>query len=166
MDKFKQVDINSFVAQLKSLGYKFNTYVKVASVIARQGKVGEFIETKFDDEFTETDNVVEYDELTGKTDVVIKNVTGEEYAPSYDSFIRRYNVKDIVGFENKIYKSKRIVVDAVQIHENIVFIAPWGRSMKVKAGGYLVVTNHEIYGVQQKAFDRTYAKCDSQGNLI
>lgn len=41
--------------------------------------------------------------------------------------------------------------------ENISFTAPWGETMQVLAGGYIVFTNlDDIYAIGQDEFNETY----------
>ena len=53
--------------------------------------------------------------------------------------------------------------------EDVQFKAPWGEDMDIKSGGVLNITGREsgdIYGIQRKEFNQTYAMCDKQGTPI
>lgn len=128
---------------------------KFARIHARQGKVGEEIVTTMANGLEETRNTVIVDEKTGEPGWVVTNPDGEEYiVPDY-TFKKKYEI-DPKNPEQ--YKPKGGPVLSSQINENIEFDAPWGESMKIEAGGYLILNGpDDIYGIQKAEFENTYA---------
>ncbi len=130
-------------------------YVKTVSVTARRGFVGETITTVLNDEFNETENVVQLDPKTGKAGWVVRGVSGEEYIVSDSAFCQKYSA--VEGKQNT-YIPKGAPIIAVQIHENISFVAPWGELMNIADGGYIVLSEgDDIYGIQEKEFLSSYS---------
>ena len=155
-------DIKGYVENLvKTTSPK--RYVKFATIIAVQGKVGEKVVTMMNNGLTETENIVSVDERTNKPDWIITNHSGERYIVNDTFFNKKYEPLDL---ENNVYKPKGGVCLFVQIKEDISFVAPWGEIMNIAKGGYLNITNlNDIYGVQEKEFNETYAECDKNGKF-
>ena len=53
---------------------------------------------------------------------------------------------------------------AVQVNEDIAFMAPWGSEQGVRSGGYVVERqdNKERYGIEKAAFDSTYEAIEEE----
>lgn len=162
---YKKIEkLKDYVLSVFLDGAQVKPYAKFARIKARQGVVGEAVETKMANGLSETKNIVGIDEKTNQPDWIVTNPSGEEYLVKDSNFQKKYEVFDK---ENGIYKPKGGVQMFIQIPEDISFTAPWGEEMNVSAGGYLNITNpKDIYGVQEKEFHETYAECDIHGKFI
>lgn len=153
--KFKEIeDIRGYVENaLKNGEITAGTYRKKAEITARKGVVGEEIVTVMVDGLVETKNVVKKDE-NGNTGWVVTNPSGEKYIVEDAVFSDKY--EPIEGADGK-FRPKGKPVTAGKISESISFIAPWGETMNVVSGGYLVFTSmDDIYAIQEKEFFDTY----------
>ena len=67
-------------------------------------------------------------------------------------------VTEIDGEDGK-YRSKGKPVTAARLGESITFTAPWGEEMRIRAGGYLIISNPaDVYGIAEDEFCKTYVK--------
>ena len=163
MEKFIEItDIKNYALNLVVTNLP-KMYAKFATINAVQGKVGEKVVTVMKNGLSETENFVSVDEKTYKPDWIITNPSGERYIINDTTFNKKYEPLDL---ENNIYKPNGGVCLFVQVNENISFVAPWGETMVIEKGGYLNITNpDDIYGVQEKEFNETYAECDKNGKF-
>lgn len=130
-------------------------YIKIAPITARRGQIGEKVSTIMANGMHETDNAVTADPQTGKPGWIVKSIGGEEYIVPDSTFCRKY---ELVDEKKMLYKSKGNPIIAVQIDDDISFIAPWGEMMNIAAGGYIVLSECEnIYGIQGKEFAELYS---------
>ncbi len=140
---------------LKSGKFQSKTYQKSGEITARVGKIGEEILTVMANGLQETKNTVTADE-NGRPGWVVTNSTGEQYI-----------VKDVV-FKSKYEKIEETEdgfrpvwnpITAVQIDENICFVAPWGEIQNIVKGGYLVFNKDfdDVYGIQEDELNKTYS---------
>lgn len=155
--EFKKIEnIKRYLAEgLKNGKLQSRTYQKFGEITARRGVVGEQIVTIMSsDGLKETKNTVVADE-EGNPGWVVTNTTNEQYIVKDSTFKSKYEKID--GTENK-YKPIWNPITAVQIDENICFVAPWGEIQNLLAGGYLVFNEDfdDIYGVQEEEFIKTY----------
>lgn len=151
MKKIKNIGqyVREQIIKSDSIIYKAS---KTATVTAVQGKLGEHITTVMKDGHKETDNIVKKDRLTGQLDWIITNPDGERYVMPDAIFKQKYKL-----ITKNIYKRKRNNVIVLQIKENISFITCWGKEMKIKKNGFLVISSsRDIYGIQEKEFYNTY----------
>ncbi len=118
-------------------------FKKSVEIRARRAVPGEVIETGLD----ATKNTAE------EGDWIVTNPNGEQYIVKDDKFQARYEPKE---GEDGVFVSKGLPVKAVQVDRNIVFKAPWGELQAVKAGGYIIESGNERYGIDQDAFLKTY----------
>ena len=141
---------------IKNGKFQSETYQKTGEITARVGKIGEEIVTVMANGLQETRNSVKADE-NGNPDWVVTACSGEKYIVADSVFKKKY--EKIVGTEDG-YKPVWNPVTAAQIDEAISFIAPWGETENLAAGGYLVFNKayDDIYGVQKEEFERTYKK--------
>lgn len=157
----KAVDIKQYVADKIAEGQKLQLYAKTARIKARAGVVGEEIVTRMADGHEETRNTVK-----AEGDMVAKNPNGEEYIIDAKTFAKRYEVDPANPAQ---YRPKGGAQEFLFLKEDVQFTAPWGEEMDIKSGGVLNVTGREsgdIYGIQRKEFNQTYAMCDKQGNIL
>lgn len=163
--EFKKIkDIREYAFQSYIGGAKMGQYAKFARIQARQGVLGEVLETKMANGLVETTNKVQLDEKTNEPDWIVTNPSGEQYLLKDSTFKKKYEVLDEF---NSIYKPKGGVQIFIQIPDNISFTAPWGEEMNIEKGGYLNITDkNDIYGVQEKEFKETYAECDANGRFL
>ena len=103
----------------------------------------------------ETRNTVKLDEKTGEPGWIVTNPDGEEYIVEDSIFKKKYEIDP----ENPTqYKPKGGPVLSSPIDEHIEFEAPWGETMKLEAGGSLILNGpNDIYGIQKAEFDNTYS---------
>ena len=157
----KVSDIKAYVNSKMAEGQKTHLYAKTARITAREGKVGEEIVTRMADGHEETRNTVK-----AEGDMVAKNPNGEEYIIDAKTFAKKYEVDPA---NPKQYRPKGGAQEFLFLQEDVQFTAPWGEEMDIKAGGVLNVTGRDsgdIYGIQRKEFNQTYAMCDKQGNIL
>ena len=156
---FKSIDPQEFAESLKSAeDYVPQYYAKTARISARPGKVGEEIVTKMKDGHTETKNTVQ-----AEGDMVVTNPNGEQYIVDAKTFAKKYEIDPT---NPKQYRPKGGPQEFVIVDENVTFTAPWGETMRIKAGGALNITNPgDVYGIQKEEFEQTYAPCDKEGHF-
>ncbi len=154
---FKRIDnISEYVKEgIKSGRLTVDEVAKFARIQARQGTLGEEIITKMANGLEETRNTVKEDEKTGEPGWIVTNPDGEEYIVEDSAFKKKYEIDP----ENPSqYKPKGGPVLSSKINEHIEFDAPWGETMKIEAGGSLILSGPEdIYGIQKAEFENTYA---------
>ncbi len=154
---FKKIDnISEYVREgIKSGRLTVDEVAKFARIHARQGTLGEEIITKMANGLEETRNTVTVDEKTGEPGWVVTNPDGEEYIVPDSTFKKKYEIDP----ENPAqYKPKGGPVLSSSINEHIEFNAPWGETMKIEAGGSLILNGpDDIYGIQKAEFENTYA---------
>ena len=141
---------------LKSGKFQSRTYQKSGEITAKIGKIGEEILTVMTNGLQETKNTVTADE-NGRPGWVVTNSTGEQYIVSDSIFHKKY--ERISGTKDK-FKPIWNPITAVQVDENISFVAPWGEIQNLLASGYLVFNEFfdDIYGVQNEEFIKTYKR--------
>ncbi len=145
---------------------QIHLYKKFARVQARPGIVGEKIATILRDGHAEVDPL--HPEVVGEGEWVITNPGGEQYKVSAEKFKARYDVENGPGADGK-YAPKGKPIVAMQIHEDIAIMVPWGENrslipQKLRAGSFLNITDIDsIYGIGEQEFYDTYAKCDENG---
>lgn len=138
--------------------YSPKYYAKSARISARPGKVGEEIITVMKDGHKETKNTVK-----NEGDMVATNPSGEQYIIDAKTFAKKY---EIDPSNPEQYRPVGGPQEFITLKENVMFTAPWGEKMMIKKGGALNVTNmDDIYGIQQAAFQETYAPCDENGRF-
>jgi hypothetical protein len=126
------------------------TAQKVARVRARPAQAGERVATIMKDGHVETENVAK------AGDVVVTNPSGEQYLVAEVTFAKRYQPTETKGE----FAPKAAPVKALVTNENVEFEAPWGETMRIKAGGVLLSENGEVRGVQAEEFAETYRYLD------
>lgn len=152
-------DIKAYVEARLAEGQKPQLYAKTARIQAREGVVGEEIVTKMADGHTETVNRVK-----SEGDMVATNPNGEQYIIDAATFKKKYEVDPANPAQ---YRPKGGAQQFLFLKEDVQFTAPWGEVMDIKAGGVLNITSRDdIYGIQKKEFNQTYAMCDRTGTPI
>lgn len=161
---FKEIDPKSYIAEgLQDGSLQINYYAKFARIKARQGKIGEEIITIMKNGLKETRNIVSLDE-TGQPGWVVTNPSGEEYIVPNEKFLEKYEIDER---DEEHYKPKGKVITAIQVKEDVSFVASWGEKMNIKKGGYLVINNpNDIYGIQEDEFNKTYKTCTKTGLFL
>lgn len=153
---FRQIErIKEYVEEKLSTGeLEPQTYKSSKTVEARQGALGERVVTVLSNGLEETVNTVKADPVTGEAGWIVKNPTGEEYIVEDSVFREKY---DAIDGEDGKYRAKGKPVTAARLTESIAFTAPWGEEMRIKAGGYLIISNPaDIYGIAEDEFRKTY----------
>ena len=157
-----QFSQEELLERMKPLLRDGGTYEKFKEIDAREAKEGEVIETITSDGL-ETKNTAE------QGDYIVRNTTGaqEMYIVKRDKFSKRYEYKEDLDGEWKVYKAtgriKGVRVDEkiikqLETEDEFYFMAPWGEKMVVKSGDYLVAPMNysEVYRVAEKEFFETY----------
>ena len=154
---FKKIDnIAEYVKDgIKSGKLTVEEVAKFARINARQGTLGETVVTQMSNGLEETKNTVKLDEKTGEPGWIVTNPDGEEYIVEDSTFKKKYEIDP----ENPTqYKPKGGPVLSSEIDEHIEFEAPWGETMRIEAGGSLILSGpNDIYGIQKTEFENTYA---------
>lgn len=144
-------------AGLDSGEFTVRTYVKSARIHAEPGIPGERVVTVLKNGLEETENTVGVDTDTGVPDWIVTAPAGERYIVTDAVFREKYKpAPDEPGVFIPVGKA----VEAVQIHENIRFTAPWGEEQRLLAGGFLILDPGGIYGVAETEFRKTYKMTD------
>ncbi len=161
---FKDVDAYIYVSDMVDNGAELKDYKKFARVKAEQGREGQEVITQMKNGLVETKNVVKVDPETDEPDWIVTNPDGEQYIVPDKTFRKKYEVEvDAEGY----HRPKGGPVKAVQINEDISFMAPWGEKMNIEKGGYLVVNApNDIYGIQQEEFNNTYKPAEEVDKMF
>ena len=130
---------------------------KTATISARQALEGEQVDTIMKDGHVETTHTAKAGEM------VVKNPAGEQYVVEAAKFAKKYEPTGTPG----VYAPKGGPVNVLPLDENVEFKAPWGETMKIKAGGVLVHNGPgDVYGIQPEEFRETYSYLDAAGKPI
>lgn len=129
-------------------------FEKFKPILAREGKIGETIQTFTKDGLETVNQVV-------TPSYIVKNTTDakEEYIVTKDKFEKRYT---FLKKENKTWSTYKpigeIKVIKVKNDHEFFILAPWGEKMIVKKGDFLVspLDYSEIYRIANKEFFETY----------
>lgn len=147
-------NIKEYVSEQIENGVPYYFYKKFSKINAEQGTLGQIVKTKKGKEIVNKDS-------NGNLDWIVTNPNGEKFIVPHKTFASRYETK--VGPDGK-HAPISNVIKAIQIFQDISFTASWGSEMKIKAGGFLDITNlNDIYGIQEKDFNETYAECNKSG---
>lgn len=157
----KNVDILQYVKEKVESGeLEFEEAKKFQRIEARQGTVGERVQTILADGTVETEpREVKLDEQTNEPGWIVKNVNGPEQWIIEDSTFKKKYEQDL---ENPgIFKPKGGPMLAAQISENITFAPPmWGGDIQnINAGGFLLMdpsNKEDVYGIGEEEFYNTY----------
>lgn len=107
------------------------------------------------------DEIPGYDSLSTDEQVLARTGPAEEYVVKGEEFTNTYTLGRKVG-EGFIAHSSDAPVPVVELEKNVVFTAPWGENMYMKAGDVLVNNgttpegNPDIYGIRREEFEETY----------
>lgn len=164
--EFKKVDVNEYVKKGLEEGILVpKIAVKFAKIIARQGIVGQKVESFTENGLSEKVSTVELDEVTNQPGWIATKVDLEgniiidefghknQWIISDSEFIKKYEI----DLENPtLFKPKGGPQVFVEIQDSIVFNQR-GSEMNVEKGGFLNITNIDnIYGISKRDFEDTY----------
>ncbi len=152
-----------FLAHFLPIIEKYGSrYKKFSLVKAKKAELGTWIMTKTSDGF-ETKN------QASAGDMLVENQTSslEQYLVKEDVFSKKYEIEHCLeqGWatykpigEILAYRVSNVDFEFFEALDALEFEAPWGESMTVKPGDYLVTPpeKNEIYRVAQKEFSETY----------
>ena len=139
-------NLNDYVLDLVLNGESVVRAKKNVLVKARQGKVGEIVETEID----KTTNTVKVDEK-GNPDWIITSVGGEEYIVRNEVFTSTYD-----KFSEGMYIKNKLQL-LVYCDKTVEFVPSWGGTFTVEKGGYFTINGYnDIAGIQSNAFKETY----------
>lgn len=139
-------NLNDYVLDLVLNGESVVRAKKNVLVKARQGKVGEIVETEID----KTTNTVKVDEK-GNPDWIITSIGGEEYIVRNEVFTSTYD-----KFSEGMYIKNKLQL-LVYCNKTVEFVPSWGGTFTVEKGGYFTINGHnDIAGIQSNAFKETY----------
>ena len=171
MEKYKKIDVLNYVREGIENGTMIPIRaVKFARIKARQGTVGETVDSWSVDEdgnpILEKDKeVVKLDEKTGKPGWIVTkvdmagNVIIDKHGHVNEWIIDAsiFNDKYEIDPENpSIFKPVGTPQIFVQIQESVI-IHQWGSDEKIGSKGYINVTNlNDIYGISKRDFEDTY----------
>ena len=164
--EFQKVDVNEYVKEGLETGTMApRTAVKFARIIARQGIVGQKVESFTANGLSEKVSIVELDEITNQPGWIATKVDLEgniiidefghknQWIISDSVFIKKYEVDP----ENStLFKPKGGPQVFVEIQDNII-LNQWGSEMYVEKGGFINITNiDDMYGISKRDFEDTY----------
>lgn len=158
---FKAIDADEYVREgIVSGKLKVEEVRKLATIQARQGTVGEKIETVLASGFKEVKGVVSLDPMTGRPGWIARNPGGEEYIIPDSDFQMMYAPDP----EHPGQFKKIVPALSVEVDENVVFTNKYGEEMRMEAGGHLIFFDgargplgKRTYGVAREAWD-TYER--------
>ena len=163
---FKKVDVNEYVKEGLENGTMIpRTAVKFARIVARQGVVGQEVESFTANGLSEKVAVVELDEVTKQPGWIATKVDADgnviidefghknQWIISNSTFVKKYEVDP----ENPtLFKPKGGPQVFVEIQDNIT-LEQWGSEMNVEKGGFINITNpDDMYGISKRDFEDTY----------
>ena len=166
MEEFTKVDAREFAVMGMENGDLVPvTAIKFARIIARQGNVGEIVETYTQNGLLEKSASVGLDATTQQPGWVVTkvdengNVIIDEFGHRNEwiiedfTFRRKYEVDP----ENPdLFKPVGGPQQFVQLPINVT-VTQWGSEMNIAAGGWLNVPNlDDVYGISQRDFEDTY----------
>ena len=160
-EKYKEVDLESYVEYLQEKGQRPFHAMKIAKVKARPAKKGERVVT-YNSKGGETVNTAKSEKdwvvtsLNPNLSVMkYKNGHANEYIVAGDVFVNEYKL-----LQDDIYDFVGDVRTFIEITNDIAFVAPWGSNEVLYEGSVLNITDkHDIYGVALDEFQKTYRKC-------
>ena len=168
---YKEVDVLEYVKNgIQSGLLSFAEAKKFQRITARQGKLGEKVQTILANGIEETqEREVKLDEKTNEPGWVVKNINGPEQWIIEDSvFKKKY---EIDPEQPGVFKPKGGPMLAAQISENLEITPPnWGGDIqKINAGGYLLMDPtdpSDVYGIGEEEFNNTYKFTEEQNKKI
>ena len=151
-------DLNKYVREGLDKGeFSVGRYVKSSRIHAAPGVPGEQIDTILKNGLKETWNIVGIDSEDGTPDWIVTAPDGERYIVKDKTFREKYRPDP---GEPGAFLPAGKPMEAVQVHENIRFVAPWGEEELLVAGGYLMLDPGGIYGVAADEFRKTYKRVE------
>lgn len=152
---------DNYIKEAEKLGEYPKNAQKTALVTAREGKVGEEVDTR--PRVERDGKIYVIGETKGKVkfegSMIVKNPDGEEYIVKPETFAKKYKASDKEGFYEPIAEPIKYII----LNQDIVFKAPWGEDMYGVKGAALNITNlDDIYAIQNEAFNRTYTPFKEQ----
>ena len=108
------------------------------------------------------DGIVETRNVTRRRDIIVSGTKDERYVISIKKFIELYDVNDGIAIprQNPRWVARvghQDFLNAGIKGRSIEFIAPWGETMVLNTGDYLVKdTNGGFYRIEKTAFKDTY----------
>lgn len=103
---------------------------------------------------TYIDGVLETKKQVKIGDYILIGSKGEKYSIEKEKFEKLYE-----KVNENLYKTKPDKVIAIELKENIKFIANWGEEMRGYIGDFLIYrSDDDIYRIERKAFFLTYEK--------
>ncbi len=102
---------------------------------------------------TTINGVVETTNTANEGDMIITGLVGEEYIIPSIKFEKLYN-----KIEDGLYVTKPDSIKAIQVTEEIHFLAPWGSEMIALPGDYIAYrSDSDAYRIEKGEFEKTYA---------
>lgn len=171
-NQLKNVDIIEYVIKgIRKGNLVFSEVKKFQRITAKQGILGEEIQTVLTDGTIETEpRKIKLDENTGQLDWIVQNINGPEKWIITDKVFKKKYESDSEA--QGLFKPKGGPMLAAQVNESITFNPPmWGGdSMNLYAGGYIMMDPNnatDIYGIAEAEFGKTYAPAPKEvyGNI-
>lgn len=163
---FKKVDVNEYVKEGLENGTMVpRTAVKFARIVARQGVVGQEVESFTANGLLEKVDKIKLDEQTNRPGWIATKVDADgnviidefghknQWIISNSTFVKKYEVDP----ENPtLFKPKGGPQVFIEIQDNIT-LEQWGSEMNVEKGGFINITNpDDMYGISKRDFEDTY----------
>lgn len=153
--------VATYINELEKQGKGLETAQKAVKVIARQGVVGEQVDTRPRVERDGKIYVIGETKCTVKVEgsIIVTNPDGEEYIVKPDAFAKKYTATNEPG----VYMPVAQPVKYFTTDKDISFTAPWGETMFATKGASIIVSSPtDIYAVTNEAFKKTYTPIKQQ----
>ena len=146
----------AYLKKLDRMGETPKKAKKTAFVVARQGIVGEEVDTR--PRVERDGKIYVIGETKGKVKVegsmIVKNPDGEEYIVKPEAFAKKYKATK----EKGVYQPVAEPIEYITLKHDIAFKAPWGEDMFGLKGAVLNISNlDDVYAIQNEAFNKTYS---------
>ena len=166
MQKFIKVNVNEYVKNGLLDGTLVpRNAIKFARIVARQGIVGEVVETYTANGILEKKSLVELDKITNQPGWIVTKVD-----ENGQIIIDEYGNKNEWIIDDSVFKKKYEIdpenpslykpIGGPQIFVEIpddITLQQWGSEMNIEKGGYINITNvDDMYGISKRDFDDTY----------
>ena len=126
-EKYKIIDAKEYAIEN---AHNCFAGIKVSSIVAKKGFVGQEVETIMKNGMKETKNIVSYDPETGEPDWIVAQATGEQMIVTDTAFKNLYYSENSSTGEqiNPVPLNRPLI----RVKENVAFMAPWGEMQYIK----------------------------------
>lgn len=150
---FKEIDVSTFDFEKSGVLFKKTAKLDKSNIEIAEDEQEVVTKTGDHEETRNTAN---------PGDRIVTGPEGERYVITADKFEKLYeeNPNNPEEFQSKG------TVRGIVLTEDVSFDAPWGEKMHIRAGGTLVKNGDDVYGIDKKAFAKTYGRADETGQVF